>query len=78
MLSICSFDCQIRCSRWEIKLASWHDPHVYVCRRSRTGISFFSAWELLLTSTLGLYVIVGVTYWFYPGNDPVVLLASCT
>lgn len=25
-----------------------------------------------------LYVIVGVTFWFYPGSDPAGLLASCT
>ena len=28
--------------------------------------------------SLGLYVIVGVTFWFYPGSDPAGLLASCT
>jgi hypothetical protein len=25
-----SFDCQLRCARWQIKLAGGHDPHVCV------------------------------------------------
>jgi len=25
-----------------------------------------------------LYVIVGITFWFYPGSDPAGVLASCT
>lgn len=28
--------------------------------------------------SLGLYVIVGVMFWYYPGSDPAELLASCT
>ena len=41
MLFPCSFDCQLRCSRWEIKLAWGHDSYVYaspslsLCRARR-------------------------------------------
>ncbi|KAF8273268.1 calcium/proton exchanger, partial [Lactarius quietus] len=34
--------------------------------------------EGMILMCMCLYVIVGVTFWFYPGSDPAGLLASCT
>ncbi len=49
MLFLCSFNCQLRCPRWKIKLARGHDSHVYVCHLSR--ILLRTAGASLLTST---------------------------
>ena len=32
-----SFNRQLRCARWQIKLARGHDPHVYVQTPLRVG-----------------------------------------
>lgn len=66
-----SIDCELCRSRWQVKLARRHDPDVYVLTHNDL--------ELADLGGAGLYVILGVTFWFYPGIETLdTLNVKCT
>lgn len=61
--AVCSYHCQLHRSGRQVKLARRDDPdmYVHVDNNARTFL-------LTICDESGLYLIVAVTFWFYPGT----------
>lgn len=58
--------------------SNWLEGMILMCMSFLPVPSQAGKWTLIgLCFDIGLYVIIAVVFWFYPGSDPAGVLASC-